>query len=140
MSIWWKQTAAACLAIAALTGCTNQTEGKPGPEGTPVTSTLKPKSTQDGSFSLSDDTVTCKFPSVIQLKINGSTPGPSGNIINVSREIDHTRIEWNGETTHVLIVNDKRWVYLNGQNGVTLLYEKDWGPIKKLVLCAREYS
>lgn len=85
--------------------------------------------------------MSCKLTSVIQLKIDGSTRGFDYGIIETSREKGHVRIEWNGETTHALIVNDKAWVYLKGASGVTLLYENKeaWGPIKKLVLCPREH-
>lgn len=142
MSIWWKQTLGICVAILALTSCTDKTGGKAEPGSQVATSTLTPDSKADDSLYLSDNIVRCKLTSVVQLKLNGSTTSPEGGIIEVSRQADHTRIEWNGETASapVLIVNDKSWVFLKGVGGVTLLYEKHWGPIKKLVLCPREHS
>ena len=143
MSIRWKQTLRICVAILALSSCTNKTGGKPEPGGQVATSTLTPGSVADNSIILSDDTVSCKLTSVIQLKIDGSTQGFDRSIIVTSREKGRVRIEWNGETASAptLIVNDKAWVSLKGTSGVTLLYEKDWrGPIKKLVLCPREHS
>lgn len=141
MSIWWRRTFAVCVAVAALASCTDKTTGKP-EVGTPNTATLKPDNKPDDSLIISDG-VGCRYPVIVQLKLNGSTEGPGGNIIEVSRETDHIRIEWNGETTHALIVNDAAWVFVKDTGGVTLLYDKDWKdwvPIKKLVLCPREYS
>lgn len=142
MSTWWKQTLGICVAVLVLTSCANKTGGKPEPGGQVATSTLTPDSVPDDSIELSDDTVSCRTGGVIQLKINGSKTGPNGSVITVEREGDHIRIEWSGETTHALIVNDKAWVFLNGTSGVTFLYENkdNWGPIKKLVLCPRKHS
>ena len=140
VSIWWKRTLATCVAVATLASCTGTT-GKP-KVGAPSTTTLTPDRKPDDSLilgQLGGDDVSCRYGIVVQLKLNGSKEGPGGNIIEVSQESDHTRIEWNGETTHALIVNDMSWVFVTDPE-VTLLYDKHWGPIKKLVLCPREHQ
>lgn len=140
MSISWKKPAViACITAVALSGCTEKKAGKPGAnEQSMPTARLLPDREPDRSLILESDGVGCKYAPVIQLKLDGSQKGFDGSIIDVSQQKDHIRIEWNGEVAHALVVNGKKWVFLRGMKGVTLLYKQEWGPIDSLLLCSDE--